>query len=142
MDCKRAFVHHGLMEDKARTFDAQDFGDGVVGFVPEEGSGGGERSQVLAVPHPRSGAGPEAVAAPAQAAASRGEGETSRERILLQVSRDQSAELVISFPKIHRPGEGKDRNAAATAEHPAEPRPLRPAPGPGPRIESLWESPA
>ena len=42
MDCKRAFVHHGLMEDKARTFDAQDFGDGVVGFLLEDDGGGAD----------------------------------------------------------------------------------------------------
>ena len=37
VDGKRVFAHHGLTVDKARTFDAQDFGDGVVGFVLEDG---------------------------------------------------------------------------------------------------------
>ncbi len=36
VDGKRVFAHHGLTIDKARTFDAQDFGDGVVGFVLED----------------------------------------------------------------------------------------------------------
>ena len=40
VDGKRVFAHHGLTVDKARTFDAQDFGDGVVGFVLEDGSDG------------------------------------------------------------------------------------------------------
>ncbi len=35
VDGKRVFAHHGLTVDKARSFDAQDFGDGVVGFVLE-----------------------------------------------------------------------------------------------------------
>ena len=40
VDGKRVFAHHGLTVDKARSFDAQDFGDGVVGFVLEAESGG------------------------------------------------------------------------------------------------------
>ncbi len=36
VDGKRVFAHHGLTVDKARSFDAQDFGDGVVGFVLED----------------------------------------------------------------------------------------------------------
>ena len=36
VDGKRVFAHHGLKVEKARSFDAQDFGDGVVGFVLEE----------------------------------------------------------------------------------------------------------
>ena len=36
VDGKRVFAHHDLTVDKARTFDAQDFGDGVVGFVLED----------------------------------------------------------------------------------------------------------
>ncbi|MCB1036205.1 MAG: hypothetical protein KDD47_20445 [Acidobacteria bacterium] len=42
VDGKRVFAHHGLMVDKARTFDAQDFGDGVVGFVLEDASDGAD----------------------------------------------------------------------------------------------------
>jgi len=38
VDGKRVFAHHGLTVEKAQTFDAQDFGDCVVGFVMEEGS--------------------------------------------------------------------------------------------------------
>ena len=34
---KRFFQHHGLTIDKARTFDAVDFGNGIVGFtLPED----------------------------------------------------------------------------------------------------------
>ncbi len=36
VDGKRVFAHHGLTVDKARSFDAQDFGGGVVGFVLED----------------------------------------------------------------------------------------------------------
>ncbi|MCH9647777.1 MAG: hypothetical protein K0U98_06030 [Deltaproteobacteria bacterium] len=36
VDGKRFFAHHGLTVEKARSFGAQDFGDGVVGFVLEE----------------------------------------------------------------------------------------------------------
>ena len=36
VDGKRVFAHHGLTVEKARSFDAQDFGDGVVGFVLDE----------------------------------------------------------------------------------------------------------
>jgi len=36
VDGKRVFTHHGLTVDKAQTFEARDFGDGVVGFVLEE----------------------------------------------------------------------------------------------------------
>ncbi len=39
VDGKRVFAHHGLTVDKARSFAAKDFGDGVVGFVLEEVSG-------------------------------------------------------------------------------------------------------
>jgi hypothetical protein len=35
VDGKRVFAHHGLTADKARSYDAQDFGDGVVGIVLE-----------------------------------------------------------------------------------------------------------
>ena len=44
VDGKRVFAHHGLTVDKARTFDAQDFGDGVVGFVLEDAGGGADDS--------------------------------------------------------------------------------------------------
>ncbi len=37
VDGKRVFAHHGLTVDKARSFDAEDFGDGVVGFLLGEG---------------------------------------------------------------------------------------------------------
>ena len=33
VDGKRVFAHHELTVEQARSFDAQDFGDGVVGFV-------------------------------------------------------------------------------------------------------------
>lgn len=36
VDGKRVFAHHGLMVGKAQSFDAQDFGDGVVGIVLPE----------------------------------------------------------------------------------------------------------
>jgi len=36
VDGKRVFAHHGLTVEKAQSFDAQDFGAGVVGFVLEE----------------------------------------------------------------------------------------------------------
>ncbi|MCH9650792.1 MAG: hypothetical protein K0U98_21370 [Deltaproteobacteria bacterium] len=42
VDGKRVFSHHCLAVDKARTFDAQNFGDGVVGFVLEEGRDSGD----------------------------------------------------------------------------------------------------
>ncbi len=32
VDGKRLFAHHGLSAEKARRFDAEDFGNGVVGF--------------------------------------------------------------------------------------------------------------
>lgn len=35
VDGKRVFSHHGLTVEKARSYDAQDFGDGVVGIVLE-----------------------------------------------------------------------------------------------------------
>jgi hypothetical protein len=35
VDGKRVFAHHGLTADKARSYEAEDFGDGVVGFVLE-----------------------------------------------------------------------------------------------------------
>ena len=42
VDGKRVFAHHSLTVDKARTFDAQDFGGGVVGFVLEDAGEDGE----------------------------------------------------------------------------------------------------
>jgi hypothetical protein len=33
VDGKRVFAHHGLQADKAHSFDAQEFGGGVVGFA-------------------------------------------------------------------------------------------------------------
>ena len=33
VDGKRVFAHHGLTAEKARSFEAQEFGDGVVGFT-------------------------------------------------------------------------------------------------------------
>ena len=42
VDGKRVFAHHGLTMEKARTFDAQDFGDGLIGFVLEDDGGGGD----------------------------------------------------------------------------------------------------
>ena len=37
VDGKRLFAHHGLSAEKARRFDAEDFGNGVVGFrLPEK----------------------------------------------------------------------------------------------------------
>ena len=36
VDGKRFFAHHGLSFEKARSFDAEDFGDGLIGFrLPE-----------------------------------------------------------------------------------------------------------
>ena len=51
VDGKRVFAHHGLTMEKARTFDAQDFGDGVVGFVLEDAKDSGDApapAQILA----------------------------------------------------------------------------------------------
>jgi hypothetical protein len=42
VDGKRVFAHHGLKADKAHSFDAQEFGGGVVGFTfpePEASKG-------------------------------------------------------------------------------------------------------
>ncbi len=37
VDGKRLFAHHGLSAEKAQRFDAEDFGNGVVGFrLPEK----------------------------------------------------------------------------------------------------------
>ncbi len=36
VDGKRFFAHHGLSFEKARSFDAEDFGEGLIGFrLPE-----------------------------------------------------------------------------------------------------------
>ncbi len=36
VDGKRVLAHHGLKVEKAQSFEAQDFGDGVIGFVLPE----------------------------------------------------------------------------------------------------------
>ena len=50
VDGKRVFAHHGLTVDKARTFDAQKFGDGVVGFVLEDASDDDDDSALAKAP--------------------------------------------------------------------------------------------
>ncbi|MDY7091588.1 MAG: hypothetical protein SX243_01310 [Acidobacteriota bacterium] len=44
VDGKRVFAHHRLTADKARRYEAQDFGDGVVGIVlePPAANGAGD----------------------------------------------------------------------------------------------------
>jgi hypothetical protein len=49
VDGKRVFAHHGLTADKARSYEAEDFGDGVVGFVLDGADGNGSEAAPEAV---------------------------------------------------------------------------------------------
>ena len=42
VDGKRVFAHHGLTAERAHSYDAQDFGDGVVGFLLDGAGGAAE----------------------------------------------------------------------------------------------------
>ncbi len=49
VDGKRLFAHHGLSAEKARRFDAENFGNGVVGFrLPEATNGTATPSKLAA----------------------------------------------------------------------------------------------
>ncbi len=45
VDSRRVFAHHGLKVEKAQSFEAEDFGGGVIGFVLLEAEAEGPKAK-------------------------------------------------------------------------------------------------